>query len=652
MYNLLIAEENEYDERQLRERLSEAYNITFAGTVAECLDLLDKNKYECLVLDIYIEEHYCFEVLDYVTDNHLIDKMPVAVIAKGNDYEVINKVFNYNISELIQKPFGKYTLVKRIDNIVNLFQQTNQLIASNEELKKAIERANEAVELKSRFLFNMSHDIRTPMNAIVGLADMSGKYIDDIPKVENCLERLMSASNHLLGIIDDIVDISCMEKNQVVLCLEKCNLSELVRDISTIIGQQCAQKELKYDISIHNLISEEIMADSKRLRQAFINILGNSVKFTEPGGVVSLDITQIDTDSPKKEKYIFGFSDNGMGMSESFAKNMFIPFERDEDESRPYVEGSGLGLAITKNIIDSMGGTIDVVSKLGVGTQISITLEFDAVANKERTEHKLVYNSIKACLVDYDASVGKNIVNELESFGVKTAYFTTPEDILKAKEKYDISVVHIRHNDKKAYTVLNEIKEKYNEIKLVRVTDGIETLITSQEDAVFDSFVPKPVFPSDLISAVNEALGKNGPETKAKLQNINISSKRVLVVDDNEVNRIIVVEFLEDYGIKCDSAKSGKEAINILEGAEENYYDVVLMDIQMPDMDGYETTYAIRNMKTGYHKAVPVIALTADVFAKDRAGAISAGMNGYLCKPFSREELFECIVNCIVSSVC
>lgn len=642
MYKLLIIDDDMEDIRQLNERLDDVYSLEFTDNINEGIRLISENSFSGIIISFMMEGKDCFTVLDYLKDTRLIETIPVIVIVSEKENDIINGVYNYDICDAIHKPFGNNTLKNRIRNVVNLYEQKKDLIVSNSELERAIIKANEAVDNKTRFLFNMSHDIRTPMNAIIGLAEMTKKYMNDNAKAVDCLTKLMSASNHLLGIIDDLLDISYMEQGKMLLAYERCNLADIVRDISNIIIQQCKDKNIKFDLTVNNLSNEAVIADPKRLRQAFINILCNSVKFTENQGVVGFDITEIKSDKADKSKYIFRLSDNGIGMSESFVKKMFVPFEREEDQSRPYIEGTGLGLAITKNIIDCMGGKIDVVSKLNVGTQISIELEFDkdCYAKSAYTD---VYKKYKAAVVDYDRAAGLDVVSEFEVFGIETVYYRGLDGILASDDLPDIVAVRLVEGDKGSLEMTCEIKEMYPDIKFIKILDRTSEYIVEENDTIFESYVQRPIFPSDLKKSLDDVLGLSEKKIQGIAHDEFLKGKRALVVDDNEINRMIVVEFLSYAGIKADNCESGIEALNILNNAREGYYDIILMDLLMPGMDGYETASRIRDMPEGCYKDIPIVILSADAFAREKVLDKRNHMNGFLCKPFTREALYETI---------
>ena len=264
MYKLLIIDDDMEDIRQLNERLYDVYSLEFTDNINEGIRLISENSFSGIIISFMMEGKDCFTVLDYLKDTRLIETIPVIVIVSEKENDIINGVYNYDICDAIHKPFGNNTLKNRIRNVVNLYEQKKDLIVSNSELERAIIKANEAVDNKTRFLFNMSHDIRTPMNAIIGLAEMTKKYMNDNAKAVDCLTKLMSASDHLLGIIDDLLDISYMEQGKMLLAYERCNLADIVRDISNIIIQQCKDKNIKFDLTVNNLSPEAVIADPKR----------------------------------------------------------------------------------------------------------------------------------------------------------------------------------------------------------------------------------------------------------------------------------------------------------------------------------------------------------------------------------------------------
>jgi len=635
MDNILIIEDDEYVDI-LYEKLSAFYNITFADTTNTAIAKLnEKDSFACVMVNVALKGQYIIELFEYMEKTNLFEDMAVAIAVEDFD-NIDERILEYDISEIIQKPYGTYTLAKRLDNIIRLKMQKSELRSSNIELAKAYESAKKAIELKSRFLLNTSHDIRTPMNAIIGMTEMAKKYIDDKKMAEKCIDNVMTASDHLLNILNDILDMSYIEKEQMSYNIIECSLGNVIKELSVIIKQQCDNKNLKYELRINKLINDCVWANPTRLTQMFINILSNSIKYTEPGGVVGLDISEKTSGDNEYCNYVFRFYDNGNGMSKEFVENVFVPFAREENMDAPYVEGTGLGMAITKSIIDSMGGTIDVASKEGVGTQITVTLRLKKAAgfyqDDTSLQNALIY------VYDMNKEHGKHIVKMFDAIGIEVYYRDSLQYIFEEEKKYNILIVSLSRMDEKNLDTLLNIRLQMPDIKIIQIESPMYKV--SEEVNIFDGVVKKPFFPSDMLDMVKNVVDNDNAN---KGEEYYFEDLRVLVVDDNMINRMIMAEFLESVRIDTVQSESAADAIELLKDAPEGYYDMVLMDIQMPDIDGCEATQIIRRLNEGYHRNVPIVAVTAEAFPEDKKRAVEVGMNDYLCKPFKREKLYKCI---------
>ena len=561
--------------------------------------------------------------------------MSVAIAVEDFD-NIDERIMEYNISEIIQKPYGTFTLAKRLDNIIKLNKQKNELRLSNIELAKAYDKAKKAIESKSRFLLNTSHDIRTPMNAIIGMTDMAKKYIGDKDKAGKCIDNLMTASDHLLNILNDILDMSYIEKDQMSYNIIECSLGNVIKELSVIIKQQCDNKDLKFELKIHNLINESVWANPTRLTQMFINILSNSIKYTNPGGVIGLEISEKISDEKEYCNFMLRFYDNGKGMSKEFLENIFVPFAREENVDTAYVEGTGLGMAITKSIIDSMGGTIDVISKEGIGTQITVGLKLKKATNAYQNSEEIHKSSIY--VYDMNKEHGKIIEKIFASIGVDVFYHNSLMSIFEEERNYNVLVVSLARMDEDNLDVLLKIKLQMPHIKIIQIESPMYKV--SREINIFDSVIKKPFFPLDLLESVSSTIAEKNTYDKGSYY---FEDMRIMVVDDNMINRLITAEYLETAKVEVVQAESGEQAVEMYEKSQEGYFDMILMDIQMPQMNGYETTGMIRELEKNRKKSVPVIAVTADAFAEEKIKAVNSGMNDFLCKPFKRDALYKCI---------
>ncbi len=525
-------------------------------------------------------------------------------------------------------------------------------LAQKEALKAAYEAANIANSAKTDFLANMSHDIRTPMNAIIGMTAIAGTHLDDRERVADCLSKITVSSKHLLGIINEVLDMSKIESGKVELQEEEFNLPELIDNLITMSKPEVAAKQHELFVSIRSIDHENVIGDSSRIQQVFMNLMSNSIKYTPPGGKIRLTISEKATNKNKLGCYEFIFEDNGIGMTEEFQKHLFEPFVRARNDSRiDKIHGTGLGMAITKNIIQMMNGTINVESKLNEGTRITLNF-FLKLKNKDEKIDNYKFIDLPVLVADDDEVACICTCEMLRDIGMKGEW------VLTGKEAVERTVKHHEMNDDFFAVILDWKMPEMNGVETTRrirriVGSDMPIIIISAYDwsdieqearaAGANGFISKPLFKSRMIHLFNELI--DGVEDSAEISGIDdifknvYSGKRVLLVEDNELNAEIAEEILGMSGLTVEFAKNGKEAVDIIADAKNDYYNIIFMDIQMPIMNGYEASRAIRALSGDYPKSVPIVAMTANAFAEDVAAAKNAGMNEHIAKPLDFDQL-------------
>lgn len=525
-------------------------------------------------------------------------------------------------------------------------------LAQKEALKAAYEAANIANSAKTDFLANMSHDIRTPMNAIIGMTAIAGTHLDDRERVADCLSKITVSSKHLLGIINEVLDMSKIESGKVELQEEEFNLPELIDNLITMSKPEVAAKQHELFVSIRSIDHENVIGDSSRIQQVFMNLMSNSIKYTQPGGKIRLTISEKATNKNKLGCYEFIFEDNGIGMTEEFQKHLFEPFVRARNDSRiDKIHGTGLGMAITKNIIQMMNGTINVESKLNEGTRITLNF-FLKLKNKDEKIDNYKFIDLPVLVADDDEVACICTCEMLRDIGMKGEW------VLTGKEAVERTVKHHEMNDDFFAVILDWKMPEMNGVETTRrirkiVGSDMPIIIISAYDwsdieqearaAGANGFISKPLFKSRMIHLFNELI--DGVEDSAEISGIDdifknvYSGKRVLLVEDNELNAEIAGEILGMSGLAVEFAKNGKEAVDIIADVKSDYYDIIFMDIQMPIMNGYEASRAIRALSGDYPKSVPIVAMTANAFAEDVAAAKNAGMNEHIAKPLDFDQL-------------
>ncbi len=535
-------------------------------------------------------------------------------------------------------------------------KQKEAELAQQEALKAAYESANIANSAKTDFLSNMSHDIRTPMNAIIGLTAIAGTHMDDRERLADCLTKITISSKHLLGIINEVLDMSKIESGKMELQEDEFNLPELIDNLLIMSKPEINAKNHDLCVSIKNIEHENVIGDSQRIQQVFMNIMSNAIKYTQNGGKISLTISEKPTNKHKVGCYEFIFEDNGIGMSEEFQKHIFEPFERARNDKRiDKIQGTGLGMPITKNIVQMMNGTIDVKSKLNEGTKIKITF-FLRLRSDEEIVDCAKFIDLPVLVVDDDKVSCIYTCELLKEIGMDGEW------VLTGREAVERVVEHNKNDDDFFAVIIDWRMPEMDGVQTTReirksVGNQIPIIIISAYDwsdielearaAGANAFISKPLFKSRMVHLFNDLVcGEPEEHTASELEALSeedFSGKRALLVEDNELNAEIAGEILDMAGLTVEFASDGKQAVDIMSNVEDGYFDIIFMDIQMPIMNGYQASRAIRSLSRNYTKSVPIIAMTANAFAEDVAMAKNAGMNEHIAKPLDFNQLLKAL---------
>lgn len=548
-----------------------------------------------------------------------------------------------------------FVKVQRSNQLMKIEQKNNKelnkLRLAAEDAMRAAEAANKS---KSTFLSNMSHDIRTPMNAVIGFATLALANAENADKVKDYLSKILSSSNHLLSLINDILDMSRIESGKINLDETKANLSEMLHDIKTIISGQIHAKQLELYMDTMDVTDEDVYCDKIRLNQVLLNLLSNAIKFTPPGGTVSVRIKQIHNAAEDKGAYEIRVKDTGIGMSSEFAERIFEPFERERTSTVSRIQGTGLGMAISKNIIDMMGGRIEVHTQQGKGTEFVIVLSLRLQSERRGVEKIKELEGLKALVVDDDFNTCDSVTKMLVQVGMRSEWtLFGKEAVLRARQSLEINdpfhayIIDWRLPDMNGIEVTRQIRSLGDDTPIIILTAYDWTDIEAEARAAgVTAFCSKPMFMSDLRESLLNALGNHEDQNQQVLPDAgDFSGKRLLLAEDNELNREIALEILGEYGFSIDTAENGAEAVEKLALSKPGYYDLVLMDIQMPVMDGYEATRCIRTLDNPELSCIPILAMTANVFDEDRKAAEECGMNAFLSKPIVIDELIRTLQN-------
>lgn len=522
-------------------------------------------------------------------------------------------------------------------------------------LQERLVKAENAERAKTMFLSNMSHDIRTPMNAIIGYTTLAAANTEDTARVKDYLSKILSSSNHLLSLINDILDMSRIESGRVDIEETQCSLPEMLGDLRNILLNQMHSKKLNFYIDTIDVVDEDIYCDKLHLNQVLLNLLSNAVKFTPEGGSVSLIIKQKHGAPEGYAKYEIRVKDTGIGMDPAFIDKVFDPFEREATSTVSGIQGTGLGMAIAKNIIDMMGGTIEVVSEQGKGTEYILDLDFRLQTETKQIEVIKELEGMRALVVDDDYAICDSVTKMLVQLGLRADWtMSGKEAVLHARQAEELGdifnayIIDLYLPDINGIEVVRQIRREIgDEIPIIILTAYDWTTVEHEaREAGVTAFCNKPIFVSTLRETLVSALGANKgivtPTEEVTIPSAEaMKDKKLLLVEDNELNREIAIEILTESGLKVDSACDGTEAVEIMKNAQKGDYDLILMDVQMPVMDGYEATKAIRALDNKEVADIPIVAMTANAFDEDKRQALESGMNDHIAKPLDMDKLFD-----------
>ena len=534
-------------------------------------------------------------------------------------------------------------------------EETRSEMEKKSLLEDALAQANRASKAKSVFLSNMSHDIRTPMNAIIGFTALATTHIDNREQVEEYLKKIMTSGNHLLSLINDVLDMSRIESGKMYLDEKPCSLPDILHGLRSIVQADVHAKQLELYMDAVDVIHEDILCDRLRLNQILLNLLGNSIKYTPAGGIVSIRVTEKPSAPAGHAAYEFSVRDTGIGMSEEFVAHIFEPFERERNSTTSGIQGTGLGMAITRNIVEMMNGSIHVKSRQGVGTEFSVDLTFRLCSDEKQPTTIPELSGCRALVVDDDFNTCDSVSCMLQQIGMraewtlsgKEAVLRTRQAVMR-RDHYSVYIIDWLLPDMNGIEVTRRIrKECGDEVPIIVLTayDWADIEDEAKEAGV-TAFCGKPLFLSELRDCLLSIVGtEETPEAAGETAALPLALGRILLAEDNELNQEIAQAILEEAGFTVEIAENGRIALDLLERAEPDYYQLVLMDVQMPVMNGYEATRAIRSMEDPVRSGIPILAMTANAFEEDKQAALKCGMNGHISKPIDIAKLLETLQN-------
>lgn len=572
--------------------------------------------------------------------------METRIITRDEKVRILTMTFSYVSSEESWDGIESFYSVG-----IDITKDREEQARQRKALEDACQAAQVASAAKSNFLSSMSHDIRTPMNAIMGMAAIARANLNSPGKVHDCLNKIGTSGKHLLSLINEVLDMSKIESGKIDLALEQVNLPGILQDVMDMCGPLITEKRQQFQISIGQVQHEDVIADGDRLQQILMNLLSNAIKYTHEEGTITLRISEQPSQTHGKSQYEFTSIDSGIGMSPEYLSHIFEPFSRAEDPRISKLQGTGLGMTITENVVRMMNGTIQVESKLGKGSKFTVSVPMEWCGQEESLSDELL--GLPVLVVDDDQITCENAAALLNELGMRGYWVMSGREAIGR-----IAAAHDQKDDFFA-VILDWVMPDMNGLETVRVIreklgDDVPIIIISAYDysdieeefisAGADAFITKPLFKSKMLQvlqlfissgesdAVHAADEKKAPE---------FYGKRILLAEDNEVNREIVIELLRVHDISVDAAENGRQALEMFDTSDPGTYHAILMDIQMPVLNGYGAAAGIRSLKRSDAQSIPIIALTADAFADDIARSQKAGMNDHIAKPVDVNYLLE-----------
>ncbi len=530
-------------------------------------------------------------------------------------------------------------------------EEVRQEIEQKRILSEALVQAQNANKAKTMFLNNMSHDIRTPMNAIIGYAALAATHIEQKERVADYLRKITHSSSHLLSLINNVLDMSRIESGKMSISEMPENIAEIMHDLRSIIQADIRAKHLEFYIDTLDVVDEDIYCDKLRLKQVLLNLLSNAIKFTETGGMVSVRISQKKAKEKGHALYEFRVKDTGIGMEQKYVEHVFEPFSRERNTTVSGIQGTGLGMSIAKSIVDMQGGTIEVKSEYGKGTEFIVTFCFRLQEESKEIGEIKKLEGIRSLVVDDDMNTCQSVSKMLRQIGMRAEWtMRGKEAVVRAEEAismgddYQVYIIDWLIPDMNGVEIARQIRKIAKDVPIIILTAYDWTDIEDEaKEAGVTEFMCKPLFLSELRRVLIRSYDKNEREEEKKYisENEYFKGKRILLAEDNEINQEISVEILSEMGFEVEVAENGKVAIDRLTKQNEGYYDLILMDIQMPVMNGYEATKIIRTLKNKELARIPIIAMTANAYEEDKRDALEAGMNGHIAKPIEVPVLTE-----------
>ena len=596
---------------------------------------------------------YSYDFIDVLREHMALFSIIILIIIALVIFLLVRGI-RYSKKEIKEKEAARMALEEK----------NAELAESQKALSDALAVAEHANHAKTAFLNNMSHDIRTPMNAIVGFTALAASHIDNKEQVQDYLGKISVSSQHLLSLINDVLDMSRIESGKVTIEESDVHLPDVIHDLRTIIQSNVTAKQLELFIDTQDVVHEDIVTDKLRLNQVLLNILSNAIKFTPAGGTISFRVIEKPSPVADLANFEFRIKDNGIGMSEEFQKTIFEAFTRERTSTVSGIQGTGLGMAITKNIVDMLGGVITVNSEEGKGSEFVVELPCRITSVSTKFEPLPELQGLRALVADDDTNTCLSVCSMLREIGMRPDWTNYgKEAVVRAKEAMDQAdefqayIIDWLMPDLNGIETVRRIRKVVGENTPIIILTAYDWADIEEEakDAGVTSFCSKPLFMSELRNVLAQPFMEEKEikpaDKKETEEDLNFSGKRVLLAEDNELNQMIAEAILTEKGLAVEIAKDGVVAVEKMKTSPAGYYNIILMDIQMPNMDGYEAAKQIRAMDDKGKASIPIVAVTANAFEEDKKTALDAGMNGHLAKPYDIAAIMETLKTLLGSEV-
>ncbi|MDD3217705.1 MAG: response regulator [Lachnospiraceae bacterium] len=639
---ILVVDDIEMNRAMLMKIFSNDYTVLSAENGQEAMDILQRNDVDVVLLDLSMPVMDGYDVISAMKADQKLASVPIVVTTGAVDKSE-RRAFDLGADDFITKPYDPYIVKKRVENLIQKY------VLQIENLKQAVGQAEQLNKAKSAFLSRMSHDLRSPINSVISIATLLKDYDHTPEKVDELSEKIEESSKYLLGVINDILNISAIENQKVVITRSPFDFRRQIEGIAAMFYGQCKEKRIQFDLNLTNFTEEYLFGDPMRLKEILINLISNAIKFTPAGGRVVVRVSQISRVASML-KLRFEVIDTGEGIAEDRMDRIFEAFTQENSATAQKHGGSGLGLSIVKNITELMGGQVYVQSVKGEGSNFTVELPFTVAKEMPEISSDRL-KSVRALIIDDDKETQEYGLKVMSKMGITCDIADSGESALKIMQKafdqshgYDICFIDWRMPGMSGIDITRAIRTTFDDDTVIVVASAydMEEITKEAKMAGANVVVPKPMFQSTVFDLLmNITGGSYHSDENGDAKDYHFDGKRVLVAEDNTLNAQVIMELLGMVGFKSERANDGKEVYDMFEKSPVGAYDAILMDIQMPIMNGHEASKKIRACRHPQAKSIPIIAVTANAFTEDVKASRAAGMNEHLAKPIDTDRLYK-----------